>query len=491
MAELPEINIFWFKRDLRLEDNMALKNALENSRRLLLIYLNEPQIWRDPHYDARHLNFVRESLADLNSLFADKNTKILTITSELVTFFDEIRNQFKVHMVFSTEETGLDITFKRDIVFSKYCLKNGIFWKEFQNNGVIRGLRNRDQWRKSWYQYMNAPIERVELNETIFFSVEEVNEIAQHFKRFSTDTQSHDFQKGGRTEGLKWKNSFFKERFEYYSAYISKPELSRYGCSRLSPYFAWGNLSIREVFQEAKQLKKVVKQKRQLNAFQSRLRWQSHFIQKFEMEPRMEFEAVNRGFLSLKQPLNERFVARWKDGKTGYPLVDASMRCVAQTGYINFRMRSMVTSFLTHHLFQHFTTGGPWLARQFLDFEPGIHYGQMQMQAGFTGTNTVRVYNPVKNAQDHDSEAIFIKKYVPELQDLPGHLAIEPWTITLMEEQLYQFKYGTDYPERIVDISETRKKALQQLYGQRKSTLAKAEKERILETHTIRRKEKT
>ena len=112
------------------------------------------------------------------------------------------------------------------------------------------------------------------------------------------------------------------------------------------------------------------------------------------------------------------------------------------------------------------------------------------MQAGFTGTNTVRVYNPVKNAHDHDSGAVFIKKYVPELRNLPTNLAIEPWTMTPMEQQLYQFDYGADYPKCIVDIAETRKDALQKLYGQRKNDLAKTEKQRILETHTMRRKEK-
>lgn len=145
----------------------------------------------------------------------------------------------------------------------------------------------------------------------------------------------------------------------------------------------------------------------------------------------------------------------------------------------------MITSFLTHHLFQHFSTGGAWLAQQFLDFEPGIHYPQMQMQAGFTGTNTIRIYNPTKNALDHDPEAVFIKKWVPELANLPVELAIEPWKITAMEANLYDFDYGSDYPERIVDIQETRTIALQKLYGKRKDPLTQKEKQRILEKHTL------
>lgn len=490
MTENPEINVFWFKRDLRLADNEALKAALASQKKLLLVYAYEPLIWEDSHYDDRHLSFVNESLEDLNQSLKKVDTEILAIRSELIPIIDKLSEQFQIKIIFSTEETGLDITYKRDIAFAKYCKRKGIVWKEFQDNGVVRGLRNRKEWSNLWFGYMYDPLAEIDWNTTTCFAVNETKGIAEGFEPFPTDTSPHVFQKGGRAEGLQWKNSFFTERAAFYSDYISKPEMARYGCSRLSPYFAWGNLSIREVFQETMELKKTSKHKRQLNAFLSRLHWQSHFIQKFEMEPRMEFEAVNKGFLSLEQPLNEDFVSLWKEGKTGFPLVDASLRCVAQTGYINFRMRSMVTSFLTHHLFQHFSTVGPWLARQFLDFEPGIHYGQLQMQAGLTGTNTVRVYNPIKNAQEHDSEATFIKKYIPELENLPTFLAIAPWEITPMEEQLYQFEYGKDYPKQIVDITKTRKAALDKLYGQRKSDLARRERDRIVYTHIMPTREK-
>ncbi len=488
MNTLPQINVFWFKRDLRLVDNEALQNAISASKKILLVYFYEPKIWLDEHYNIRHVNFVRESLSELDVALKNRKTKILTVESEIIPFFEKILERYKVHSVFSTEETGLDVTFQRDIAFSKFCIEKDILWNESQNNGVFRGIHNRYEWRKLWYGYMITPVKEIDWNSADLFSLDEIDTIASSFVAMDMSIKSHSFQRGGRENALRWKDSFFSERFVYYSDYISKPEKARYGCSRLSPYFAWGNLSIREVFQEAMALKKTSDQKRQLNAFLSRLRWQSHFIQKFEMEPRMEFSAINKGFLELEHPLNDTYVKAWEEGKTGYPLVDASMRCLVQTGYVNFRMRSMVVSFLTHHLFQHFTTGGPWLARQFLDFEPGIHYGQMQMQAGLTGINTVRVYNPVKNALEHDSEAVFIKKYVPELRELPVHLAIEPWNITTMEQQLYAFDYGTMYPKRIVDMKETRKHALEKLYGQRKNELAQSERQRILDKHTMRRK---
>ena len=483
-----KINVFWFKRDLRLFDNEALSSAVNSELPILLIYVLEPSLVKNNHYSYRHWKFVEESLSDLNAELSVYDIKICVFNSEVKSAFDEIQDYYQIHTVYSTEETGLDITYQRDISFKKYCKANKIKWIEFQNGGVIRGLVNRDTWRKAWYNYMSQNIEildfkGVEFIETIYFKNKNLD-----FVRVDNPKDLSKIQTGGRTEGLKWMDSFFDERLAMYSAYISKPELARYGCSRLSPYIAWGCLSIREIYQRCIVKKQVSVYKKQLNAFMSRLRWQAHFIQKFEMESRIEFEAFNKGYLNFKQPLNLEYISAWECGKTGYPLVDASIRAVKETGYLNFRMRSMIVSFLVHHLFQHFSNGSEWLARQFLDFEPGIHYGQFQMQSGFTATNTIRIYNPTKNALDHDPEAIFIRKYVPELKQLPVQFAIQPWLMTSMEQILYNFELGKDYPNRIVDISETRKLALEKLYAKRKDDLTKSEKQRILRKHTLKRR---
>ncbi len=484
--EKEYINVVWFKRDLRLEDNEALASALSSKRKVILLYVFEHILLNDNHYSDRHFNFIKESISDLNQQLEPHQSKVLAVNSDITSAFNQLQEFYKIDTVYSHLETGMLVTYNRDKEFKRYCRNNFIQWVENKNNGVERGLTNRNTWFESWEYYMNSEQFQFKPKANQLLHVTDIEIIENVFERADLKTSNDSkFQKGGSSIGWKYATSFFESRHEGYMNNISKPEASRSSCSRLSPYISWGNISIRQVYQKAIKIKSNDIRKKHISAFISRLRWQAHFIQKFEMEHTMEHASVNKGYHKLKKSISEQYQKAWREGQTGFPLVDASMRCLNETGYLNFRMRAMLVSFFTHILWQPWQAATSHLSQQFLDFEPGIHFPQLQMQAGETGINNLRIYNPTTNSLKHDPDASFIRKWVPELAKLNTPFVHEPYLMTELEEGLYDFKLDRDYPYPIVDIKENRKRASEILWNMRTDPEVLRESFRILKRHTL------
>ena len=480
------INLVWIKRDIRSQDHRPLQEAEDARIPYFIIYILEPAIINNKDTSIRHLQFVYHSLLFLEKELDPYNRKPEIFYGEAIEVFDFIRTKFDIQNIFSYQESGVKLTWDRDKEIKKYCLKNKIKWCEYQKGGVIRGIKNRKNWDKEWAKYIS---EDIIYNTYSNSSLEHI----EHPFLIPTDLQKelseypNSYQPAGSAYAQKYLLSFLDDRGKNYSKHISKPSQSRVSCSRLSSFLAWGNISVKQVYHKVLLHKNYSKYKRAFSNMLTRLKWHCHFIQKFEVECSYETSCINRGYETLEHENNDALLSAWKKGQTGYPLIDACMRCLHDTGWINFRMRAMLVSFLCHHLDQDWRRGSYHLARLFLDYEPGIHYPQIQMQAGTTGVNTIRMYNPVKQSIDHDPEGIYIKKWVPELSNLPAELIHQPWLLTSIDQQLYKIKIGEDYPNPIVDLASAAKIARDKIWGHRKKPMVKEEQKRILQTHTRRK----
>jgi deoxyribodipyrimidine photo-lyase len=464
--------LVWFKRDLRVADHAPLAAAAQ-AEAALALFIVEPAWLASPECHPRHVAWLLQCLAPLRDSLAARGLTLLVRTGEAVSVLAALRREFGYTRLFSHEETGPGWSYTRDLAVARWCRAEGVAWTEWPQTGVVRRLKDRRGWAGRWQQRMDAPCVPAPAG----FKAAPGFAPATALQPLPTlrdlgVAPAPETPPAGEAAGQALLASFVGGRALGYRQHLSSPLSAHDGCSRLSAHLAYGTLSMRSVHQATEAAIRGTPSRELahgLRGFAGRLRWHCHFMQKLEDEPAIEWRNFARSADGLRpgdgpelRPADRERLQAWCEGRTGYPMVDACMRQLVATGWLNFRMRAMLVSFAAYHLWLHWREPGLFLARQFLDFEPGIHWSQMQMQSGTTGINTLRMYSPGKQARDHDPQWLYVRRWVPEFG-------------------------STAYPRPIVDERSALAAAKEALYGLRRTREAHAEAGAIQHKHGSRK----
>ena len=484
------VQLVWFKRDLRTHDHLPLCEAARRGP-VLPLYIVEPDYWRGADAGARHWQVLRESLLELRDALHELGLPLIVRRGEAVAVLERLRRELDVAALWSHEETGNGFTYARDLRVAGWAKANGIAWTEIPQFGVVRRLKRRDGWVSQWEAHMNRPVQ--DLPERIAAAPECASDPLPDAADLGlADDGCTHRQRGGRRLGLKYLDSFFAERGLEYHYRMSSPNTAPQACSRLSVPLSVGALSMREVLQRTaweRERARGTPRLRAFTAFEARLHWHCHFIQKFESEPELEFRNMNRGFDGMREAEFDaaRFNA-WAEGRTGLPFVDACMRRLQATGWINFRMRAMLVSVAAYQFWLHWPAVAQHLARLFTDYEPGIHYPQVQMQSGTTGINIPRIYNPVKQSQDQDPDGGFIRTWLPELRGLPAAAIHTPWRLDAATLKRHGVVLDGNYPRPPVEPEAAAREAKRRYTDWRNRLQTRALGRMVLDKHGSRKK---
>jgi deoxyribodipyrimidine photo-lyase len=468
----PSLEVVWFKRDLRAVDHAPLVEAAARGP-VFPLYIVEPEYWQQSDCSARQWAFVAEGLADLQETLGALGQPLIIRVGDAVDVLSDIQAQFGISALWSHEETGNGWTYARDKRVAAWAKDAGIVWHERRQTGVVRRLASRNGWAKAWDRDMGQPI--LEAPDMLAPIVGEGSNIPTARSLGLAPDNCPNRQTGTRQVAIDTLQSFLHLRGRDYRYQMSSPVTAFDASSRMSPHLAWGTISMREVAQhtwarmrelKTQQAEDTRAWRASMVSFSGRQHWHCHFMQKLEDEPRLEYENLHRAYDGMRPEIADaEKLSAWEKGETGFPFVDACMRALAAHGWINFRMRAMLMSFASYHLWLPWRDSGLHLARQFTDYEPGIHWPQVQMQSGTTGINTMRIYNPVKQGHDQDPEGRFVRAWVPELAAVPDAFLQEPWRWEGAGDVL-----DKAYPEPIVDNPAAARAAREALSAVRKGS---------------------
>lgn len=462
------LKVFWFRKDLRLEDNAALKAFIENIKdtdEILFLYIKNKNKFE--YYGEKRINFLYQSLSELKQSLEEKGFHLLIAEGNSLDVFKKLKSEYKDIEVYANEQvepyckrrdkkikeiiSSFNL-YKDNTIFPLGEIKNGEgnFYSVYTpfKNKFLTDLKN------EYYSKQNYSFDKIK-------DAKEFK--SKKLKEFELKFTDDGFIKGGRSEAVRLLKLFYDKKMTSYKEKRDLPD--EYGTSFLSAHLHFGTIGIREVFRTAfnkADKTKSVSENESVNTWIKELIWREFYYNITFYNPRVIIESFRPEYDNLKWSYDEKLFKVWCDGKTGYPIVDAGMRQLNQTGWMHNRVRMITAMFLTKDLFMDWRLGEKYFAENLIDLDFSSNNGGWQWSSS-TGCDSqpyFRIFNPVLQSEKFDAEGKYIKKYVPELKEVDAKYIHEPWEHEEALKEKYGIKLGKDYPLPVVNHSEIKERVI-------------------------------
>jgi deoxyribodipyrimidine photo-lyase len=450
--------IVWFRRDLRIADHEPLYRAALRGA-VIPVFVFDRALLHHPETAVARVAFMLECLRSLDQDLRDRGGRLILRFGDPVEVLPALIRETQAEGIYAHIDFERIYGRVRDARLNQELAKQDLKIRWFEPSATIPDLIPYPEYRDLWYADMTA--DRVPVPNQVRVPSEIISEPLPKLEELGLKPDSKLVPPGGTQAARQLLQEFLEEKSDRYYWQLSYP--SAEATTGLSPHIKFGAISVRECFQTARRLERSPDERvrRSCKQLISRLRWGNGFAQRFRYLPQLELRSLYSVFDEEGWLFDEELYQAWQEGQTGFPIVDAAARCLQATGgwkELNFRSRALYSSFLTNLLGMDWRFGALHFMRHLIDGDCPIDHYQWAMQAGVThciDKTWTRIYNPEQSAVDRcDPEGAFIKRWVPELKNLPPKCLGSPSLIK-------------GYPAPILDYKKARRLRVKQLEQQR------------------------
>ena len=471
------IFVYWFRKDLRLNDNNAFRHYIEHLKgnlsepenKSLLLYIKNHNTYN--YFGSKRINFLNRTLTELKNNLKDFNLNLEIIEGSSLDTFKKLLNSGKV-TVFANSQVE-PYSRSRDEKIKKLIGSTSGEFHLFPDTTIMKfGDLLKDDgtpytvftpFKKKFLSVLfendYAKIQ-CELQALSKYSEKQFNLSTKDFKKYEPGKSENSFLKGGRKEGITLLKSFYESGLKSYQEKRDFPAIN--GTSLLSPHLHFGTVSIRECFRATYKKLEASQDITGIETWLSELIWREFYYQITFHFPHVMKKSFKSDYGNILWENDSSNFKKWCEGKTGYPIVDAGMRQLVREGWMHNRVRMVTAMFLTKDLLIDWKWGEKFFAEHLIDLDFANNNGGWQWSAS-TGCDAqpyFRIFNPYLQSAKFDADGIYIKKYLPELTNIPSKYIHNPSEMTPSEQKELNFKTGKDYPLSIVNHFEMKERAI-------------------------------